>query len=300
MVVPLARMLSAMRELILDGPLPSGELALRRETLAGRFPDLDRTEIDDLAAIPPDRIRVYTRLIFNGERATLRWAFPMSLAAIHRLLAITEDAGAADFELVRDLHRHRPWHSTSHRELAANFQDYTAHDRADLRARWSGLLDLVDYERTEVDIFYAADVPHAACEVERLAALTVGELMAVPVVRPPYSALRSFGFDVPALAARWRRDQTLPDPLPPPVQTLAAAGRSPSALEPAWVCLSPAMHAALQRIESGGTARVNEVATAFLDAPPVGRSTDEAQVFARFFDELRRCFSGGVLLRATA
>jgi hypothetical protein len=227
----------------------------------------------------------------------------MSLAAIRRLLGVADDAGAAlatEFELVRDVHRRRPWHSASHRELAANFQTYVARDRPDLTTRWGGLVDLVDYERTDVDIFYAADVPHAPTNLDQLAALTVGELMDLRVVRPPYAALRSFGFEVPALAVRWRRDQTLPDPLPSPQPTLAAAGRHPRTLQPSWIALTPPAHAALQQIPAGRTVRVNEAASAYLDRLPADTARDEQREFEQFFEQLCRWFSAGVLLRATA
>lgn len=295
-------MLSAMRELILDGPLPAGDISLRRASLARRFPDLDRAEIDDLAAIPPERIHVYTRLIFNGERATLRWAFPMSLAAIRRMLGVADDAAAvnaADFELVRDVHRRRPWHSASHRALAANFQTYVLRHRPDLTTQWGGLVDLVDYERTDVDIFYANDVPHVQCDVERLAAMTVGDLMDVLVIRPSYAALRKFNVDVPALAARWRREQTLPIPLPPPQPTLVAAGRDPQTLQPSWISLTPPAHAALQQVPAGMTVRLNAAASAYLDTLPADTRRDEQRAFQQFFEQLCRWFSAGVLLRAT-
>lgn len=292
-------MLTAIRELILDGPVPVGGAAARRAALAARFPDLSDSELDDLAAIPPERLGVYTRLIFNGERSALRWGFPMSLAAVHRLLDVpqtSKEVNDADSRLVRDLHRRRPWQSASHRDLAANFCKYVVEDRPELLAKWPGLADLAVYERADVDVFYAADCAHEPCDPDSLQSLTVGELMTIRVVRPGYAETHVFDCDVLALAEHWRAENRLPESLPSPAPTHAAVGRDPRTLSPAWVRLTTADAAGLSSIRPGTHTAINDIADAFISA--FEHAADERAAFDAFFSALRRWFTAGVLLRA--
>ena len=134
-----------MRVLILDGSALPIEPRQRRARLAEQFPRLSASEVDDLAEVPPDRLAVYTDLVFAGERAALRWAFPISFAVIAALTPTSPTCGGDDWELMRDLHRFRPWRSASSRELAQLFQAYLIEKRAGLIERWSGLAELVDY-----------------------------------------------------------------------------------------------------------------------------------------------------------
>ncbi len=289
-----------MRVLILDGPsLPSASQT-RRAQLAERFPRLNPTEINDLAALPPERLAVYSDLVFAGERATLRWVYPMTFAVIHLDERPEPEGGVTDLELVRDLHRHRPWHSASTRELAQLFQSYLIEQRPDLAQGWGGLADLVDYERTDLEVFYALDTPHAPWnreEESRLRALSVEVLMNQRVFIPPYAAVRRFRCDVLAIADHWRDHQTLPSALPPAAMCLAVCGRSPESLMPAWVRLTTAGHAALSQCRGDRPLFINEIATAYVDASS-SSDLDEERTFADFYGELVHWFSAGVLLRS--
>ncbi|HKQ46573.1 MAG TPA: hypothetical protein VJZ71_00715 [Phycisphaerae bacterium] len=291
----LADFLSAMRVLILDGPALPEAAAERRRSLAERFPRLSQMEIDDLATLPPDRLQVYSDLVFGGERSMLRWAFPMTFAAIQAIDPSTDLA-----RLVRDLHHHRTWHSASSRELARIFQAYLIEDRRDLIERWPGLADLADYERTDLEVFYAADVPYApwnSDEESRLRALSVEALLNQRVFRPTYAAVREFSVDVLVIVDQWRASQSLPTPLPPPTKGSAACGRAPANLMPAWVRLTPAGLAALSAVNPDVPTCLNDLAGRYVESVAVSPSLSEERIFADFYADLTRWLSAGVLLR---
>ncbi len=297
----LADYLSAIRVLILDEGM-DGPVAQRRALLARRFPRLTEAEISDLGNIPPQRLLVYTDLVFAGMRSTLEYVFPVSLAVIHRLRTLLGDdrpPRLADFELVRELHRWRTWNSDSQRELAANFEAFVRDKHQPWLAAWPGLAELLDFERTELEVFYAEDPPHSAVSEARLAgmaAMTVEALMSLKVVAPAYIALRSYAFDIPATVTRWRRESTLPVPLPAPKDCRVVCGRDVNTLLPVWHELNDARYAALEILSHGYPLTINDLADGYLSAVSESPSESEEERFADFFGLLQLAFRSGILL----
>lgn len=299
----LADFLSAIRELILDDGVVGATAADRRRALESRFPRLSSDQLDDLAGISPARLQVYTDLIFAGERSTLEWVYPVSLAVIGRLRA---DAGdrqpprLADFELVRALHRFRPWTSNSQRQLAADFEAFLRTERGEWLASWPGLGDLLEFERAELEVFYGEDVAHeqfTTAVAESLMGLSVEALMSRSVVVPPYVAVRLFRYDVPALVSQFRNEPRLPEVLPGPSECPAACGRNGISLLPEWTRLETREHAALLPMPRGESIALNELAAAFLEAGEEGAESEEA-AFGAFFAFLHRMLGSGVVLLA--
>ncbi len=291
-------LLSAMRTLILDDAPPDGGLAARRACLHERFPDLTETEIADLANVPPERMGVYTNLVFAGERGMLRWIFPKSLEAVVRLKRIggeARDEGDILYDLTRDLHRTRPWHNSSQRALAANFQSYALEHLRDLTDAWPGLVDLINFERTELDVFYALDFAGRAIDVAELAELSVGDLLAKPVARPPYIVPKRYTHDVLSIHETWHEDGALPDALPPANVCLTVCGRSPANLMPAWLRLDEQEFAAISAAPAGVFTDLNTLATAYIESAPPDTFADEAQAFEAFLIALARWAHAGVL-----
>lgn len=296
--MPLHGVLSAMRELILDEPPPTGGVEQRRAAYARRFPTLDPRELDDLAAVPPERLAVYTDVIFAGERSMLEWACPTTLAGAARAARRLGDARPArslTFDMVRSLHRARPWRSTSVRELVANLEGYLREGRADLCGAWPALLDVAACERADTEVFYAEDDASAEpTPPESLVHLTVGALMQSSLRRPTFSVVFRFGFDVLELVRLRRQTGDVPEVVEPR-RIAAACGRSPTTLLPQWVALGPGAEAALACIAPGGRARVNDLAHAYLDADADSPAEGDEQRFARFFGELLSWLRAGVL-----
>ena len=253
-------------------------------------------ELEDLAGVPPERFGVYTDLVFAGERSMLRWVYPLSLAALVRLVqqgGDTRPAGEIEFELVRELHRRRPWHSTSTRELAENFQRYVTEYRPDLVGRWGGLSDLIDYERTTLDVFYALDFAGGPLTASEAAAWSVGELLAQVVARPPYVQLREYSFDVLSISAVSEVEKPPPDERLPAERCLAVCGRSATSLMPVWLRLSPAEFAVLRGLPAGVPTTLNDVAHAYLAAHDPPHGATEQAAFAEFFGVLAVAVGGG-------
>jgi len=256
-------------------------------------------EISDLAAVEPARMKIYTELVFSGEREMLRWVYPMSLAAIRRLHGVTAaEAREFDYELTRDLHRFRPWRKPSVRLLAMNFQAFVNERRGKWPDAWPGLRELIDFERTDLEVYYAWDPEHrplTPAEVEGLAGLSVEALMETPLLMPGYVALRRYGRDLPAWARRWREEQTLPDDLDATGDVLLGCGRAIEGLHTDWLPLEEADYRLLLRVPRDAAVSVNDLATAFLEATP--ERGDERALFEAFLGRLVRWLRGGLLIR---
>lgn len=295
----LADVLSAVRELVLNTPPLTGERDVRRLALSKRFPKLDQQELDDLASIPPKRLEIYTNLIFAGEREMLRWAYPKSLKVIDRMLQDEGDermASELEFELARELHRFKPWASQSVRELAANFQDFVNETHRDWLSTWPGLKDLVDFERIEVEVFYALDFSGNPLVIEKLSTLSVGDLMTVTVARPPYVALRAYDYDVLDVLRYYRENESLPDPLPSASPSVVVCGRNPDTLMPHWLALETAAHHTLDGLAPEQTYTINDLAQSFLESSTPNTFPDEQAAFASFFEHLAKWATAGILL----
>ncbi len=294
----LNHLLSAVRELLLDEETKAEAIDNRRAEIAKRFPQLEKTEVDDLATIAPERMRVYTELIYNGEVSMLRWVYPVTFAVLSRLMKIEDDANARRtffFDLIRKLHRFRAWGSDSSRLLAANFQDFFIETKPDLQKSWPGLLDIIDYEKTSVDVFYALDVPHRAMAVTQLSTLSVGELLDLPVFVPACVAMRKFQHDVMQLGAQWRDEDKLPDHLPSRSENLAVCGRDVQSLMPKWLTMDGAAYDTICHVSSAGYMTLNGVAAIYLQKQSWPDEQTEEIQFRRFFQELVTWFSAGVI-----
>ncbi|OWY73008.1 hypothetical protein B7486_01285 [cyanobacterium TDX16] len=298
----LSDFLSAIRELILDDGLADLSVEDRRTSLEARFTRLSADQLDDLASIPPGRLQTYTDLIFAGERSTLEWVFPVSFEVIHRIRAAGGDdrpPRLADFEMVRALHRFRPWKSSSQRRLAADFADFIRVERTDWLEVWGGLEELVEFERSELDVFYAEDVAHERFTpqvAESLVALSVEELMMRRIVLPAYVVVRRFQYDIASMVHRYRKDGTISDPLPAPTLNRAACGRAPESLMARWVNLAAVEFDCLRRLPRDRGIEINDFAAVYLELRAGEEVPDEKAAFAEFFEVLLRLLGSGVLL----
>lgn len=303
--------LSALREIILDSDHVEAA-DLQQDALARRFPHLNQSELSDLAEMDPARLRVYTDLIFAGERSTLEYVYPASLAVIHRLRRTAGDEQSprlADFELVREIHRWRPWRSSSQRELAANLEAFIHARRQEWLLAWAGLADLLDFERTELEVFYAADPPFervTAAKLNELSNLTVEALLMLRVVVPSYVAFRSYVFNAPAFIARWRKTRELPDPLPiaqsasnqdsPTLRFVC--GRDTETLLPCWHRQDAEPGFVFTEIVRDELLLVDDLARRYLAALPADYHRSEELLFAEFFERLAKWFRSGILMLA--
>ncbi len=297
--MPLNDILSAMRELILDADDGPTAPPARRAWIGERFPTLTPTEADDLASVPAERFGVYTETIFAGERSMLRWAFPMSMAAIGRILHecdASQPIGHLQYDLVRELHRFRPWQSHSIRDLARGFRAFVEVEREDLLETWLGLADLIAFEQAELEVFYAADEPHVCLRPDEWAGLSVEALLMSAIVIPTHVQIIETRFDAIALRRTWRADESLPDGWPADEQSHLACGRDPDSLQCRWVKLDAVSHAALLSMPRSETRTINDLAGAWLASQPEDAFADEATAFAAFCGLLADWARAGIVM----
>lgn len=289
-----------MRALILDADDGPTEAAARRTWIGERFPSLTASEADDLAGVPAERFGVYTETIFAGERSMLRWAFPMSMAAIGRMLRDRDGSrpeGHLLYDFVREMHQFGPWRSHSIRDLATCFRRFVVEGRMDLVGTWPGLVDLVAFEQAEVGVFFAADEPIAGMRPDEWAGMSVEALLMVPIILPRYLAVMAASFDVLAWRDSWNEAETLPDAWPAESKSYCVCGREPESLRCRWVGMDAASFQALLQIPRGEAMTVNDLARVWLSAQPEGTFADESAAFAAFCEMLAAWARAGVVMR---
>lgn len=295
----LGDVLSAIRAIILDVDDGPTESAARQAWIAERFPSLSESEAEDLANVPAERFGVYTETIFAGERSMLRWAFPMSMAAIGRMLHErdpSQSAGHHQYDFVRAMHRFAPWRSHSVRDLARGFRRFVLEAKPELIDIWPGLSDLIAFEQSDVEVFYAADEPIEGLRPDAWAALSVEALLMLPIVVPAYVVMLAVRFDVLAVHDEWDHRETLPAEWPADSASFVACGRDPETLRCRWVGLDAGAFQGLSALPRGESLTVNDLAGAWLAQQPTGAHADEAAAFGAFCTVLADWARSGVVM----
>ena len=289
--MPLAGVLSAMRELLLDQFEAPNDFVGRCAAFATRFPSLSSEEVEDLAKMPSEKLAIYSQTVFAGERSTLRNHFPLCFALIRQALGDQFDG----LKLVRELHAKRPWRSYLTRGLTHNFAEYLAQDRPDLLADVPYLAEVARLEMRQLD---AARAPEPECgELVRpsdIASLSVEELMLKRWVLAPSVQLDQFEYDVISYRIEFfERDRALPVEAPKQVPLLAVAGRNRRSVV-RWHCVEPGefgfIAAALEHPRQPFSSE--DLAAAYIE----DIEGDERELFARFITELSVLIEHGVVL----
>ena len=292
----LALTLSALRELIMDvREYPQSE-AERFAWLSSRHPALSIEERQDLARIPPERLRLYTESIFASERSLLRRKFPLSFALLKQL-STAEGVPLDFYELARDLHSFRPWGSSSVPELARNFADF-------IRSKYSRYIEqeplLGDALTLELACMVVARSPNGAFAAHQSANLSgVSELKLDTVLLaqcyiPEFVKLEQFGSDVISLFEDHRREETIA--LPPTYRHKMVFGvcSRDRSYRLHWCNVAPAMFGALSKMPRGEFFILAELAQEFLGRTP--NPHDEIAVAAQFLRGVLELHSKGALL----
>lgn len=338
----LPQFLTAMRQLIVDETELPSDAAERRRWMRAQFADLSASEVDRLLAMPPERVEVYRHTIFSGMRGQAEAYLPLATAMIERARRSiappklgAADKGAPDnecgdrvdepdplelFELMRDMHRRMPWRSHSSRELARNFQAYMQRDHQPLLEAWPMITDLLEYEATGLEVYFAADVDEALWQpltredFDALLALEVGELLETPVLCPAFVQVRNFAHDVAGMNSHWLEHESLPEddsalfaeasPSASDGGFTLACGRHFLSLAAIWAELDDATEATLARLPRDKPFTLNDLANVYLEehagAGEDPGGADEAALFQAFFRFVVRWLECGVLLRGAA
>ena len=291
--MPLAGMLSAMRELLLDQVEAPKDLKGRCAVFASRFPSLTPEEIEDLAKMPGEKLAIYTQTVFAGERSTLRNHFPVTFALLRRALGENFDG----MKLVRQLHAARPWKSYLTKGLASNFAEYLAHDRPDLVDAVPYLPEVARLEMLQLDAARAPDPePESFVSPSALNTLSVEDLMLKQWLLAPSAQIAEFSFDVISFRTKfYEADRALPDEPPVAAETLAVGARNRRCAV-RWKRIERGEFEFFRSaLEARSTPFSSEdLAVAYIE----DKEGDERELFAQFLEELSKLLENGVLVAA--
>ena len=292
----LAGVLSALRTFILDENNFPSTVSERIESYRSRFPGLSSDEVEDLAAIPPEKIKIYTTSIFSSQRKVLRNKFPMTFGYIERYYQndLKQPFRATIF--MRDQHKHRPWRSNYTVELVDNFCAYLSEDRQDLKLAIPWLEDVVAFEKSASRIHRASDDTYTirqSLTASGLTNLTVGDFLSLDFFIPHFNHFARFKFDIPRVFHNFvRENRTIPKEMPLQRETFAAAGRN-RYLNARWTRLSESEFDYLSKIPKSERIPISDFADAFV----TWSDDDETVGFQKFFGLVARLNEiGGIIL----
>jgi len=194
----LAAVLSAMRELILDiDSIPYIE-SDRQTSYANWFPDLAPEELEDLAKIPPKKLKIYTATIFTGESSVFKNHFKMTIKILDKAWQELNLSPLNLVQFTKLVHKKRPWKSYQTQNLVDNFQQVIANDLPDLIQAYPYLPDLALVEATAVKIKRKPDTDQTknAVTLSEILDKTVQELMSLKLSVKPSCHFLTLNFDV--------------------------------------------------------------------------------------------------------
>ncbi len=293
----LADILSAMREIILDGlPIPADEMA-RREYYASKFLALSSTEIEDLAKNSPDKFEIYSSSIFVSQRNFIRRNLPRSMSVLAREWPAIHGQQLDPLRMVRDMHRYYPWQSTNFVDVGRNFVEYLKTRQGAIVARAPFLVDLAlleiltrEVRRVVGDTIEAKNsLPVAALET-----MTVDALLGKNILVPTHARLAEFSWDVIEAFWFWNSNEsTLPEQIAE-TATYGAVSRD-AGHRAVWVKLSPALYRLLATSERSAPIAVESLAEAFVDDFAAADRTEE-DLFLEFLAKFAELVTAGVVI----
>ncbi|MEZ4753007.1 MAG: hypothetical protein R3A13_01690 [Bdellovibrionota bacterium] len=208
----LAGVLSAIKELVLDAPTLPDSLTDRQALYADRFSSLSKEEIEDLAKIDPEKLGIYTMTIFKGEKSGLNNHFKMTLGLLKRNWSKLNSTPYNEFELVKQLHKVRPWKSNKFRDLAENFKIFLLEDQPKYKENIPELSDVLSYETTVMDTrrFKNAGLEAKdSLQVKALSEMKVPDLLKLHYQVPSYNHFLQFSYDIISAGIYQKKEKTL-------------------------------------------------------------------------------------------
>jgi len=169
--------LSAVRQLILDGidlPACAGD---RQKLYAIRFQGLSADELEDLAQMDPARLGLYTRSIFAAEGRMLTSYFPLTL---HLLKRGWPHGIYSARELAHRIHGVAPWRGIHSPSLGTCLGEFIQHGRAWTIEPMPYIEDVYRYEQASLEIRKAPNEdprPHGVERLRDAASVSVEEML---------------------------------------------------------------------------------------------------------------------------
>lgn len=283
----LAGVLSAVRQLVLDGIELPPDRSGRHELYARRFTDLSDEEIEDLAKIEPSRLSLYTRSIFSAEGRMLRSYFPFTLG----LLTRCSEEELSPAEVARRVHGVAPWRGLHSPSLGVCFGQYIARHRADLLAREPAIEDVYRFEQAALEIRKAPNEeipPQEQGVLARYASSSVDDLLALEVFVPSLTLVLSLSFDVRGGRGEFLKTGRIGAIA---IHSHTIVGGRPTDYGAEW-CEVPKAFGDRVKHHRGSTLTVALLAEAFLEEASY---TSDVESFQAFFRVLEECIGCGAL-----
>ena len=294
--MPLASVLSAVKELILAGrELPVLE-AERRIKYRYYFPNLSPEELEGLAKILPAQLRAYTSSIVSGEKGTLYNLFPITFKLLQKYWEISFGEIFDPTAFIQDMNSKFPWKGYATEVLAANFVSYIS-SRHDLGELVPYLQDVGRIEYLSMKV--RRHLPEPVTKEIELSGLTVEELLSRNFIIKSSTVFQEFYFDVVGLYWEEMKEEDLT--LPPLEEvTLAYCARN-TKNRLRWGKLSSEIFDYLQKIERNNPVKIEEfaeVAVSAVSTDALSEGTQglsEEDLFQAFYRLLHRLMEDGVL-----
>ena len=289
----LQAVLSAFRQLVLDGvelPETASERARRFHEL---FPDLSDEEAQDLAKMSPARLEIYTTSVFSAEASILKNAFPLTLATIES--AWPAEWGAfSGRALAQRIHKVAPWRGIHSMSLGESLIAFIARELAPRSQSQPWLHEAATLEQAMLEIRRAPNeplAPQGEAELERFSALKVSELLEQEVYVPALVREVSLSWDLLKARRALLEEGVL---LPPERRVQLLLGARPKDYGVQFVALPPEPLTVL-RENRGKRADLSLLAESFL-AVGAEQETAEEEVFRAFYSSLRALLAAGALV----
>ncbi len=294
--MPLANFLSAVRELILDTDTFADNLDDRVADYTTRFPALSPEEIQDLAKITPDRLKIYTSTIFHGEKSTLLNHFACSFACLAKYWEEAYRRKFSEVGLVRALHRRYPWETNQTITLANNYVRYVAEALTEIQNVCPWIVDLTNLEllslitKREHSDVEARD----SLQEDELLQLTVEEILSLKAQIPEYVHFEQFSYDVIEVIRSFHQKSSI-DTVPTTKNPVSAICGRNQKLYPRWAKTDIRLHDWLRDRRQKAQIDIEELADFFLNSIADPADSEE-EVFILFLRTLTSFINAGILV----
>jgi hypothetical protein len=293
----LAAVLSAMKELILDAPALPEEQSVREKYIKKSFPDLKDTEAEDLAKIPPAKFKIYTNSIFSSERDLIQTNFGMTIEYLKKYWKEEARGEFNLFQIIKELHKKRPWKSTHTVDLGRNFVDFVKNDLKRIQKKAPFINELAEMELLLRIVRRSSDdeiMPKHSLTGADISAKTVEEILNLSYIIPTCVEFTVFNYSlIEARSAFVDSDKKdLPKKIKPRKE-FCSLSRNFEALQ-RWTEYDENFYDILSTHERQKPQPLSVLAEKFLEKSDDSRS--EEDLFKEFIEVVYRCIKTGVLI----
>ncbi len=292
----LSTVLSAMRILILDGWEIPSDIQARRELYREKFSPLSESELEDLAVLAPEKLRVYTNTIYSGERGTLEMHFPFVFALLKDRLREDFDG----FRMVQELHKFRPWHGNTTLALAESFVAFLGsptlpageniYAKSAPEARDLALMECFDLQISRG--LNPIDLGIPVFDRDEIAALNVGTLLELTLLIPRNARWFTCEFDVLGFRTAFTSSDGVPPSKPTARRKMYVAGGRNRAHFVRWVEISPSVMNFFDSAKGSSELPMSDLVEAALEN--VDGESEEA-LFQSFMDTFTGLEQSGII-----